>query len=577
VKELYFFSDYLNEKYGRPLYRVPVDLPFSCPHRMKKSGSGCVFCPEDGARARHLKNNLNIKEQINSGVKYVKNRYNTQSPYIIYFQSFTNTFGDISSIRSLYSEALSCEEFSVLITATRPDCLSDEVLDYLEELNEKYELWVELGVQSANDKTLERINRGHNFSAVEDAVAKLNSRNIKSAAHVILGLPGETEEDFIYTARKLAELPFSGVKIHNLLVLRKTPLASIYEKEKFKVLNEYEYASALRDFLRETPEKRIIMRIQSDAPEADIIAPKWWMKKGQFLDYFKNFFSGVTDGGSKISSVKTDDGSYTLYHPVYKQNFHSGAGAQSESLFKFINPCRIKEKLEEGRTVEILDIGFGLGWNVVKSVELSESLGTGYLKILSLEKDVKTLEAALSLPEISALHAEILSTLLNGNIWKGKKTEVEVIFNDARSSVRKCQRRFDAVYLDAFSPDKNPELWTYDFIRKLKGLMKEDAVLATYSAAFPVKGALIRSGFHTGESPAFGRKNGGAVASLKESFIDKAMDPKERNIVTLSTAGLSYRDPELTASPEIILSIRKKTVEKLRYLGIPKWYQAKIK
>ena len=571
MKSLYFFSDYLNEKYGRALYRVPVDLPLSCPHRMKNSGSGCVFCPEDGARARHLRNNIKLKEQIGRGVEYVEGRYGAKGSHILYFQSFTNTFGDITTIRSLYSEALSYGDFSVVITATRPDCLPDEVLDYLEELNEKYELWVELGVQSANDRTLEKINRGHDFATVRDAAVKLEKRNIKCAAHVILGLPGETETDFVYTAKKLAELPFSGVKVHNLLVLRKTPLAAIYEKEKFKVLNEYEYASALRDFLCETPEKRIIMRIQADAPEKDIIAPKWWMKKGQFLDYFKNFFSDVGNSGNKILSVKTDDGSYTLYHPEYKQNFHSGAGAESESSVKFISPCGIKKKLAENERVDILDIGFGLGWNAVKTAELAEEAEKGFLEILSFEKDMKTLEAALSLPGISGLHSEILSVLLRDRIWDGKSTRIRIIFDDARKSIKECITKFDAIYLDAFSPDKNPELWTYDFIMKLKDIMKKDAVLATYAGAFPVKGALLRAGFCVGQSPAFGRKNAGTTASLDESLIEIPLDAKEKNIVLRSTAGVPYRDPSLNANPGEILSMRKKTVERLRRLGIPKW------
>lgn len=571
MKELYFFSDYLNEKYGRALYRVPVDLPLSCPHRIKNSGTGCVFCPEDGARARHLRNNLDIKSQVERGIQYVTERYGALSPYILYFQSFTNTFGDISSIRSFYSDALSCGDFSVVITATRPDCLPDDVLDYLEELNEKYEFWVELGVQSANDKTLELINRGHDFAAVEDAAERLAKRNIKCAAHVILGLPGETEKDFIYTAKKLAELPFSGIKIHNLLVLRKTPLAAIYEREKFKVLNEYEYAAALKDFLLETPEKRVIMRIQADASEKDIIAPKWWMKKGQFLDYFKNFFAEGEDSQNKISSVKTSDGSYTLYHPAYKQNFHSGAGAESESVMKFINPCGIKKKLEEKERVSILDIGFGLGWNAVKTAELAEETKKGFLEILSLEKDMKTLEAALSLPGINPFHAEILSSLIKNNAWHGKYCSIKIVFDDARKSVRECGMKFDAVYLDAFSPDKNPELWTYDFILKLKDLMNLDAVLATYSGAFPVKGALLRAGFFVGQSPAFGRRNAGTTASREKLLIEIPLDPKDENIVLHSTAGAAYRDPSLCANPEDILEFRKKTVERLRRLGIPKW------
>lgn len=579
MKKILYFSEYLVSKYGKQLYRIPINLPFGCPHRERNSGKGCIFCAEDGARARHLKNHFNLREQIESGISYVKRRYNSENPYIAYFQSFTNTYADIASIRRYYSETLSMADFRMIITATRPDCLGKDVINYLSELNSKYELWVELGVQTANNETLKTINRQHDFACVEDAVKRLAEAGIKTAAHIILGLPGEDRNDFLNTAEKLSVLPFSGIKVHNLLVLKNTPLAKLYAETSFKTMNEYEYAAALLDFLRALPDEWIVMRINADADEKEIIAPKWWMKKGQFLDYFNELFSVNGDCGdftdfSHIPGVMTDDGSRTLYHPVYKQHFHTLAGAATEALKKFVLPSGIVQEMEKGADVKILDIGFGLGYNAIAAVKEAVRIKKGRAEIVSLEHDMKTLEAALRLYVPGSFDALILESLIRKHEWKSEYAKIEIIFDDARQSMLKLNQGFDCIFLDAFSPDSNPELWTYDFFRQIKKRLNGNGRILTYSSAFPVLGALKRCGFHIGETEAFGRRKGGTIASLAPSAIQKPLSDKELNIICKSTAGTAYRDPSLNWTHEKILDFRVKIISKLRAGNIPKWFKA---
>jgi len=216
-KSIYFFKDYLIDVYGKPLYRIPIDFALGCPHRINGEG-GCFFCAENGSRAIHLQRNLDIHKQIDAGIKYVENRYSADGNYIAYFQAYTNTYAELSQLKKLYSTVLDYKKFKMLMISTRSDCLSDDVIDYLSDLNQTIDLWIEIGVQSSNDNTLKQINRGHNFDSVINAVNNLNRRGIKSVAHIILGLPGESEYDYFKTINDINALPFNAVKIHNLFV-----------------------------------------------------------------------------------------------------------------------------------------------------------------------------------------------------------------------------------------------------------------------------------------------------------------------------------------------------------------------
>ena len=582
MKQLHFFKDYLTEKYGHPLQRIPLDPGFSCPHRASDGSGGCAFCAESGARARHLHAGMNIPQQVQEGISYARRRYHAEPPYIAYFQAFTGTNADTGTLKRVYEEALALADFKVLIIATRPDCLPDDCIQLLQELNKKYEVWIELGVQTAKDETLQAIHRGHNFACTVSAVTRLHQHGIRTAAHLILGLPGETRKDFCETAEKIAQLPFQAVKIHNLLILKKTAMASMYRQGLVQALNEYEYAEALSDVISILPESMLLMRLSAEAPEEQIIAPKWWMKKGQFLEMFQQMFqsrqhpdsekNSASGGSSRFQPCRTEDGSYTLYHPQYRQHFHSVAGARTESLKKYIEPGRLNDLLENQSSVHLLDVGFGLGCNACAAVFAAESVSRGFLSITSLEADLQVLDAALSLPETS--QTPIIQALKKNGFYQSDSAEVRLTAGDARQSVQTLPDHFfDLIFLDAFSPDANPELWTLDFILQLKRVLKKTGRIAAYSSAYPFYGALLEAHFHIYLSEPFGRKRGGTVASLIEIHDLQPLPEKDMLIAEKSTAGIPYRDPGLISNRPEIRKIRQEEVALKRAQGMPKWYK----
>ena len=569
MKRIRFFNDLLTEKFGSVLHRIPFDLGLSCPNRINGPGP-CAFCAADGARARHLVSGMELRAQAEAGKAYVRERYRSEGPYLAYFQAFTNTFAPVKVLRRLYSEALAAADFRALVIATRPDCLSEECLDYLCELKERYELWLEIGVQTANDRTLAAINRGHDFACVEDAVRRAHAHDIHCAAHLILGLPGETESDFLATADRIAALPFEAVKMHHLLILRGTPMAKMLHENRVHPLNEYEYAAALAGFLRRLPDSMCVMRLSADAPEEQVLAPRWWMKKGQFREMFLDFFNRQEDDLTPFRfACRTDDGSYTFYHPVFRQHFHSMAGAAMESDKKYLEPCLIRERLQQGGSLKILEIGFGMGFNAAALHRAAKETG-GSAELVSLESDPAVLRAAALLPEHP--DPEMIAALQEQNCFADAGFQLNLIYGDARTSLPDGIR-FDAVFLDGFSPDANPELWTAEFIGELKKRLKPDGLLATYSTAYPVCGALLQHGFRLYNSAPFGRKRGGLLAALKEQTHLPALAEKDYLITTKSTAGTPYSDPGLNSTREEILTRHATTVSERRKQGIPKWFR----
>ncbi|MFA6104290.1 MAG: TIGR01212 family radical SAM protein [Victivallaceae bacterium] len=577
MEKIYFFKDYLLEHYGRQMHRIPIDLPLSCPNREKNSGAGCIYCADDGNRARHLRHNLSLPDQVARGIEYVRTRYCGGPPYIAYFQSFTNTNAPVEILRNYYSEVLRLADFRMMIVSTRPDCLGGEILDLLCEFKQQCDVWVELGVQTSNEKTLRLIRRGHSFEDVKTAAARLAERGIKSAAHVIIGLPGEGPEDFRQTARDIAALPFAGVKLHNLLVLKNTPLAKMYADPAFqpqiKIMNEYEYAAAAADFLRLLPSGWTVMRVTADADEKDVIAPKWWMKKGQFIDYLCKYMEQGGNLLGEIPGTETGDGSLTLYHPEYRQHFHTLAGAVSEARHKFIIPSKLHARLIARQEVKVLDIGFGLGYNVFEAVKTAHDAAAGRLSVISLEKDIRTLQAASRLFGADSLELRILDALSATGSFRSEFAEVTLMTGDARHSVKLLKHGFDCIYLDGFSPDINPELWTLDFFRELKRLLEPSGIIVTYSSAYPVRGAMLKCGLQAGETDAFGRRRGGTAAAADASIIESLVAEKDMNIILKSTAGTPYRDPGLDNAASWILEHHKRAIARLRSLGIPKWFK----
>ncbi len=564
MQKIKFFRESLVEKYGKALQRIPIDLYLSCPHRIHGTG-GCTFCPEDGAKARHLKRNIDLKKQVDDGINYVQNRYQASAPYIAYFQSYTNTYGDIETIKGYYEEVLAMADFKIVMIATRPDCLSQTVMDYLIALNQRYEVWVELGVQTANDTTLQRVNRGHDFACAENAILKLHQAGIRTTIHLILGLPGETPETMIATAKKIATLPIQGIKFHQMMVLKKTELANDYHHNPhdFHIKNEYEYGNILSEILHILPESLVVMRLCADTDPEQLIAPHWWMKKGQFLTYFIEQF----EQKNPQQLVVTEDGSFTAYHPQFKQHFHSLTGAQSEAITRFVDPVNLTTRAHQ-ESLRILDIGFGLGYNAICAFEiLADSNLTHHID--SLEFDARVL------PIAQTIHPTFFEPLFTHNVIQKNQTALQLHIGDARNFVKTYHgKKYNIIFLDPFSPDVNPELWTYDFIKLLYTLLTDDGFILTYSTAFPVIGAFLRAGFHLYHTPQFGHKKPGIIAckKLQENQTSfPTLREKDVKIAKHSLAGVVYRDPTLSSNSEVLRARRLKTVERLKSQGVPKW------
>lgn len=595
-RRINFFKDYLFDRFGHPLYRIPIDLALSCPHKGKES-SGCIYCAEDGARAVHLQRSLNISTQIDEGIKYVNGRYSdAKGNYIAYLQTYTNTFGNIDRLKALYEEVLSGANFKMLMLSTRPDCLSDEILQYLAELNKRIETWVEIGVQTANDKTLLLINRKHDFQSVVDASSKLKAIGIKTSAHIMLGLPNETLDDYVNTVQEVCKLGFTGIKLHNLLILKNSHLGKLFSASAkinsdcieidgvgaVPKMNEYEYIDILIRLLRIIPENKVIMRLTADAQESNILFPKWNIPKPKILETLlsvmeeRNYTQGDAVGKTIEScdsylKIKTQDNSFTFYNPLFRENYHSSSGAASEAYYKFVLPSNFTERLNEKQTIDILDVGFGLGYNAFSGLNEINNLG-GTANITTLELDDSSLKLALTIFDSSNREHEILTSLRTKGIWTDEKNIIEILLGDARKSVCTLQKKFDVIFLDAFSTLKNPELWTYDFIKKLASLLTENAVIITYSASYAVRGAFVRNKMFVGTTEPFGRKNGGTIASFDKKLIKTPLSEKDLNIILKSTAGTAYRDSFLSSNSKKILLLHAKTISKLRSLGIPKWF-----
>jgi len=282
------FSKHLRDTFGSPVYKISIDANFTCPNRDGYKGrGGCLYCNEMGSGASHIKRDLSITEQILSGIEQIKKRRNTHK-FIAYFQSFSNTYAPTSHLKKLYDEALSINGVVGLSVGTRPDIITDETLDLLEEYSKKTYFWIEYGLQSIHDRTLKLINRCHNYKEFEDTFLKTKKRKIKICVHVIIGLPGENRTDILQTAEKLSELKPEGVKIHSLYISKGSPIESLYNRGEINLFEVNEYISIVADFLERLPKDTIIQRLIGEANRDELIAPKWILNKTRILSEINN-------------------------------------------------------------------------------------------------------------------------------------------------------------------------------------------------------------------------------------------------------------------------------------------------
>src|SRR5216684_3106202 len=257
----YSFSRFLKKRFGTKVYRVTIDAGFTCPNvDGTVAVGGCVYCDNRSFSPNRRLPRTTVREQVNRGVEILQNRYQA-TRFLAYFQAATNTYAPAEKLKKLYDEALEHPQIVGLAIGTRPDCVPDDILDLIENHARDRYVCLELGLQTMHDRSLDWMNRGHHFDAFVDAVRRCQGRGLDLCAHVILGLPGESHADMLATAGALAALPVQAVKIHNLHVVRDTPLADMYAKGQARLLGRDQYVQVVCDFLERLPPGMVIQRL----------------------------------------------------------------------------------------------------------------------------------------------------------------------------------------------------------------------------------------------------------------------------------------------------------------------------
>jgi len=280
IKPFRDFNGYLREHFGCRVQKISIDAGLTCPNRDGSKGfGGCVYCNLRGSGTGASLQKQSIAEQIRQGKANLFRKYKARK-FLAYFQSFSNTYAPLDVLAPMYHEALQDPQVVGLTIGTRPDCVPDPVLDHLQALSSRGNLvWLELGLQSAHDRTLQRINRGHDFAAFLDAAQRISSRNLPLCVHIILGLPGETAEDMLQTARILSRMDIQAVKIHLLYVIRGTELARWHRDGSYTCLTREEYSALAGRFISLLPPSVIIQRITGDPHPEELVAPLWALEK----------------------------------------------------------------------------------------------------------------------------------------------------------------------------------------------------------------------------------------------------------------------------------------------------------
>ena len=277
-------NNYLKHLYNEKVFKVSLNGNFSCPNRDGKiSTNGCIFCSAKGSGDFAGNINLSIKDQFYEVVSKLENKW-PNGAYIAYFQANTNTYGTVSELKMRYEQIIKDgkkldDKIKVLSIATRPDCLDDDILNLLNELNKQIPLWIELGFQSSNEDTAKFINRGYQNECLITAVNNLKAIGIKVIVHIINGLPTDTYGDMINTVKFLSHLPIDGIKIHMLHVINNSPLGKLYKEKPFPLLSLEEYVEIVVAQLRLLPPNVVIHRITGDADKNELLAPMWTLKK----------------------------------------------------------------------------------------------------------------------------------------------------------------------------------------------------------------------------------------------------------------------------------------------------------
>ncbi len=545
---------HMQSVYGEALFSVPVNVEFGCPNRERDGSGGCSFCPEHGARAAQIADANSVEEQIQKALSFAKRRYNASS-FALYIQAYTGTFASLIKQKETYEKLLSLYPFRALHVGTRPDCLGESTLEYLAELNQSIDVVVELGVQSLHDASLKRINRGHDAACSLEAIKRLQDKGLMVYAHLIIGLPHETPALWKESVQGLVDAGIDGIKFHNLHVIENTDLAREFSQNPFALLSEYEYAEALIELLRFIPSHIPILRLATDTPEHELIAPKWHMAKGQFGEYVAQTmrYRGIRQGDlvekqpeesyEIPQKISLEDGSTTFWNEIYRDYYHPKAGAYRQAKELFCAHSNLKARLEKS-DVNLLEIGLGMGYNSFCAVELAKKMGKNRLHVKTIDHDRMLLQKA-SVVISDALHVKMLQALFTCKRYDDDFASVEFLNAEARYAIPLLQEQFDVIFLDPFIESNNASLVTLEFFQNLRKLLKPDGVLVASTTLHVSQVGLNLAGFDVSVVNDENSDIKGVVATL--SRVPKSLHVKE-----------PYRDPYGIWSDKMIESTHQK-------------------
>lgn len=292
------FGHWIRRQFPFRVQKISVDAGFSCPNRDGRLGTGgCIYCNNETFSPAYCNRRKSVTEQLEDGKMFFASKY-PDMKYLAYFQAFTNTYASLYKLKALYEEALGVENVVGIVIGTRPDCVSTDLLDYLQELSSRTFVLVEYGIETTNDETLMFINRGHDFECSRKAVEETKKRGILTGGHVILGLPGEDEQESFRQAGIISSLPLDILKVHQLQVIRGTRLARLYEEKPFHLYSVDEYIHLVAGYIQRLRPTMVLERFVSQSPKNLLLAPKWGLKNYEFTNLLNNYLlrNNITQG-----------------------------------------------------------------------------------------------------------------------------------------------------------------------------------------------------------------------------------------------------------------------------------------
>ena len=287
-----YYNDYgtwIRRQFPYRVQKISIDAGFTCPNRDGRiSTGGCIYCDNRTFNPSYCQRRHSVTQQLEEGKRFFAHKY-PDMKYLAYFQAFTNTYAPLSQLKALYEEALQVDDIVGIVIGTRPDCVSDELLDYLAELNQRTFVLVEYGIESANNDTLLRINRGHSFEQSQEAIQRTHQRGLLTGAHIILGLPGEDAAESLRQASIISSLPIDILKIHQMQIIRGTRLADEFAANPFHIYTVDEYIQLIAEYIQRLRPDLILERFVSQSPKELLIAPHWGLKNYEFTNLLVNY------------------------------------------------------------------------------------------------------------------------------------------------------------------------------------------------------------------------------------------------------------------------------------------------